>query len=150
MAKHRYTLTPDRRGALWDTLLYLPVVILLGGYSLILWYQGNQAFAYLLMFLASFIAFIGGNRIFAGRLMLLPASPVALNVSKQHVTVELRNQQQVSLVKEVRFFSDYAGKSFGLSGVDMSGKKRQYVFHRGQFGGDTVYNDAVAGLRVYK
>lgn len=150
MAKSRYTLTPDRRGAAWDALLYLPVVILLGAYSLVLWYQNNQTFSYLLMFLACFIGFIGFNRIFAGRLMLLPGSATALSVSKQHVAVELRNKEQVSLVKEVRFFSDYAGKSFGLTGIDMSGKKRQYVFHRGQFESGTVYDDALASLRVYK
>jgi len=56
----------------------------------------------------------------------------------------------VSLAKEVRFFSDYAGKSFGLTGVDMSGKKRQYVFHRGQFESQAIYDDALASLRVYK
>ncbi len=150
MAKSDYKLTPDRRGAAWDSLLYLPVVILLGAYSLVLWHQNNQAFAYLLMFLASFMAFIGANRILSGRLMLLPSAPVALSVSKQHVSVRLRNNDQVALVKEVRFFSDYAGKSFGLTGIDMSGKKRQYVFHRGQFESQAVYDDALASLRVYK
>ncbi len=150
MANSDYRLTPDRRGAAWDALLYLPVVILLGAYSLVLWYQNNQVFAYLLMFLASFMAFIGGNRILSGRLMLLPSAPVALSVSKQHVTVKLRNDEQVALAKEVRFFSDYAGKSFGLTGVDMSGKKRQYVFHRGQFASLAVYEDALVSLRIYK
>ncbi len=150
MAKNRYVLTPDKRGAAWDSLLYLPVVVLLGWYSLVLWYQNNQVFSYLLMFLASFIAFIGFNRIFAGRLMLLPSSATTLSVSKQHVAVELKNSQQISLVKDVRFFSDYAGKSFGLTGLDMSGKKRQYVFHRGQFESDAVYDDALASLRIYK
>ena len=115
-----------------------------------LWYQNNQTFAYLLMFLASFMAFSGANRILSGRLMLLPSAPVALSVSKQHVSVRLRNNDQVALVKEVRFFSDYAGKSFGLTGVDMSGKKRQYVFHRGQFESQAVYDDAMTSLRVYK
>lgn len=150
MAKSEYNLAPDRRGAAWDALLYLPVVILLGAYALVLWYQNNQAFAYLLMFLACFMGFIGGNRILSGRLMLLPSAPVALSVSKQHVTVRLRNNDRVSLVKEVRFFSDYAGKSFGLTGLDMSGKKRQYVFHRGQFESPTIYEDAMSSLRVYK
>ena len=150
MAKSDYRLAPDRRGAAWDSLLYLPVGILLCAYSLVLWYQNNQTFAYLLMFLASFMAFIGANRILSGRLMLLPSAPVALSVSKQHVSVRLRNNDQVALVKEVRFFSDYAGKSFGLTGVDMSGKKRQYVFHRGQFESQAVYDDAMTSLRVYK
>lgn len=150
MAKSDYKLTPDSRGAAWDALLYLPVVVLLGAYSLVLWYQNNQMFAYLLMFLACFMGFIGGNRILSGRLMLLPSAPIALSVSKQHVTIGLRNNEQVSLAKEVRFFSDYAGKSFGLTGVDMSGKKRQYVFHRGQFESQAIYDDALASLRVYK
>ncbi len=150
MAKNRYALTPDKRGAAWDALLYLPVVVLLGWYSLVLWYQNNQMFAYLLMFLASFIAMIGFNRIVGGRLMLLPSSAKALSVTKQHVALELKKDEHIALVKEVRFFSDYAGKSFGLTGLDMSGKKRQYVFHRGQFESDTVYDDAMAALRVYK
>jgi len=150
VAKQDYNLAPDRRGAAWDALLYLPVVILLGAYALVLWYQGNQPLSYLLMFLACFMGFIGANRILSGRLMLLPSAPVALSVSKQHVTLRLRSNDHVSLVKEVRFFSDYAGKSFGLTGLDMSGKKRQYVFHRGQFESTAVYDDAMASLRIYK
>jgi hypothetical protein len=36
-------------------------------------------------------------------------------------------------MKDIRFFADQAGKSFGLTGLDAMGSKRQYVFHRKQF-----------------
>ena len=135
---------------LWDLLLYVPTVIALISISFNLWYGGNKSFAYLLSFLASFFFIVGLNRILTTRLMLLPTSPVALATTRQQLTVELRDGGRVDLAKEVRFYPDYAGKSFGLSGMDISGKRRQYVFHRGQFADEAVFKELCASLNIYK
>ena len=135
---------------LWDLLLYVPTVIALISISVNLWYGGNKSFAYLLSFLASFFFIVGLNRILTTRLMLLPTSPVALATTRQQLTVELRDGGRVDLAKEVRFYPDYAGKSFGLSGMDISGKRRQYVFHRGQFADEAVFKELCASLNIYK
>ncbi len=134
MAKaDNYLLASDNRGATWDALLYVPVVLLLAGYAAKTWYSGDQTMAYVLVFLASFIFLIGANRILGTRLMLLPSSPRALELAKKSVAVTVKGGRRIELVKELRYFPDYAGKSFGLVGMDLSGKKRQFVFHRGQF-----------------
>lgn len=151
MAKaESYHLAPDRRGAMWDALLYIPVVILLASYAAKTWYSGDQTFAYILVFLASFIFLIGANRILGTRLMLLPASPRALELGKKSVAVTLKGGERVELVKDLRYFPDYAGKSFGLVGMDLAGKKRQYVFHRGQFAQPAGFQDLRSHLSVYK
>ena len=79
------------------------------------------------------------------RLILLPKSPVSLNVSKQGVHLKLRNGDLVDLVKNVRYFTDYAGKSFGLTGMDAAGGQRKYVFHKGQFSGQAEFKK-IGGL----
>ena len=135
---------------IWDLLLYVPTVIALISIAVNLWYGGNKSFAYLLSFLASFFFIVGLNRILTTRLMLLPTSPVALATTRQQLTVELRDGGRVDLAKEVRFYPDYAGKSFGLSGMDISGKRRQYVFHRGQFADEAVFKELCASLNIYK
>ncbi len=146
-----FTLQPDRRGVLWDVALYVPTVFFLGLIALKFWYSPDkQTWSYLLVFLATFFAIAGANRIFGSRLMMLPNSPLSLDVSKQGVKLQLRNGQTVDLVKELRFFSDYAGKSFGLSGMDLSGKRRQYVFHKSQFGQETTFRDAKSLLSVFR
>lgn len=151
MAKvSEYSLVQDRKGMIWDLLLYVPTVVALILISFKLWYDGNKAFAYLLCFLASFFFIVGLNRILTTRLMLLPSSPVALATTKQQLTVMLRDGGRVDLAKEVRFYPDYAGKSFGLSGMDVSGKRRQYVFHRGQFADEAVFKELCSSLNVYK
>ena len=151
MAKDsRYSLVQDRKGVLWDLLLYVPTVIALVSIAFNLWYGGNKAFAYLLCFLASFFFIVGLNRILTTRLMLLPSSPVALTTNRQQLTVLLRNGGRVDLAKQVRFYPDYAGKSFGLSGMDVSGKRRQYVFHRGQFADEAVFKELCSSLNIYK
>jgi len=71
-------------------------------------------------------------------------------VGKQQVTLILKSGQRIDLVKNVRYFADYAGKSFGLSGMDLNGKKRQFVLYRGQFASDCHFNDLRGLLSVYK
>ena len=146
--KIHYELVPDKRGLVWDLLLYIPTVTALALISVNLWYSPNQTWAYLLVFLASFFFVAGLNRVL-GRMLLLPTAPVALSVEKNGVQLTLRNGSQVDLVKDVRFFSDYAGKSFGLTGMDLSGKKRQFVFHRGQFPDESAYKATSDSLRVF-
>jgi hypothetical protein len=151
MAKmENYRLAPDKRGAMWDTLLYLPVVLLLASYAAKTWFGGDQTLAYILVFLASFMFLIGANRILGTRLMLLPASPRALELAKKSVAVVVKGGERVELVKDLRYYPDYAGKSFGLVGMDLAGKKRQFVFHRGQFEQENDFKDLRSHLAVYK
>jgi len=135
---------------LWDSLLYIPTVIALFSIGLKLWFSPNQSWAYVLFFMASFFFLIGANRILSSRLMMLPSSPISLEAGKQQITLTLRSGNSVNLMKEVRFFPDYAGKSFGLSGIDVSGKRQQFVFHRGQFAHESEYTALCATLNVYK
>lgn len=140
----RYELTQDKKGMIWDILMYIPTVTGLGIGAFFFWYQPNHPLAYLLLFLSCFFFYQGVHRVM-GRLFLLPNSPIALDVSKRRVLLELRNGNKIELVKNVRYFSDYAGKSFGLTGMDSSGAKRQYVFHKGQFANHVDY-DKIGGL----
>lgn len=146
----RFTLIQDRKGLIWDLLLYVPTVVFLFLIGLKLWYSPDQVWSYVLFFMASFFFITVANRILATRLMLLPSAIVALEVARQQVTLTLRNGQRVDLVKNVRFYTDYAGKSFGLSGMDLLGKRRQFVLHRGQFSQQNQYNDLRALLNVYR
>lgn len=149
MAKEEhYTLIRDTKGILWDLLMYVPTVAGLGIGAFIFWYQPNHGLAYLLFFLACFFFYQGMHRVL-GRLVLLPAAPVALDVTKKRVLLSLRNGEKVELVKNVRYFTDSVGKSFGLSGMDASGAKRQYVFHRGQFTDESEYEKLGSVLRVF-
>ncbi len=151
MAKEAsYRLIQDKKGMLWDALLYIPTVIALFSIGLKLWFSPNQTWAYVLFFMASFFFLIGANRILSSRLMLLPSAPVALDVSQQQVSIELHSGERITLVKDVRYYPDYAGKSFGLSGMDVSGKRRQFVFHRGQFAAPSQFEDLRSLLSVYK
>lgn len=152
MAKgENYELLPDKRGATWDLVMYVPVVVILVSLALQLWYGGTyKNFAYILIFAASFIFFIGANRVLASRLIMLPGAPRSLELGKKSVAVVLNAGERVELVKELRYFPDYAGKSFGLTGVDLAGRKRQFVFHKGQFGGEAEFKDICSHLAVYK
>ena len=145
-----YRFIEDRKGAVWDAVLYIPTVAILLLIGFKLWYGNDSTWAYGLFFMASYITFLGSERIFSTRLLKFPSSPVALSIDKQQVTVELRSKGKVDLVKEVRFYSDYAGKSFGLTGTDVGGKKRKFVIHRGQFSDEQTFKDAVSYLKVYK
>lgn len=148
--QRRYMLVQDKAGLAWDLLLYVPTVVFLISIALKLWYTADKNWSYLLMFLGSFFFFVGANRILKSRLMILPSAPIALEVGKQRVRVELRNGDQVDLVKDVRFFADFAGKSMALTGTDLSGQKQQYVFHRGQFGDSSTFDDARSWLGIYR
>lgn len=149
-AKSRFELVKDKKGAAWDFALYVPTVIALISVATKLWYSDNQNFTYIIVFLTTFIALIGFNRIAKSRLMLIGSSPIAVDVGRNSVNIELRSGSRTELVKEVRFFSDFAGKSFGLTGIDLTGKKASFVFHKGQFESDSAFNDVKALLRVFK
>jgi hypothetical protein len=146
--KH-YRLVQDRRGVIWDALLYIPTVGALLLIALKLWYGPNHVWSYALVFLGSFFFIVGLNRVLS-RMMVLPSSPIAIEIEKQGVYLNLRNAQRVSLVKEVRYFPDYSGKSFGLSGVDLTGKRPQYVFHKGQYPTPATFDEIKALLNVYR
>ncbi len=128
------------RGVIWDAALYIPTVSILAFYGLTFWYSGKHLpWAYLLWFMACFFAVAGTTRILR-RLLVLAGAPMRLDVDrKRNVVVHLKGGQEVSLTRDVRYFKDYAGRSFGLSGMDRNGKKWQFVFHRGQFENESGY-----------
>jgi len=143
-----FELSQDRKGVTWDALMYVPTVLGLGTGAFIFWYDKNQGLAYLLFFLASFFFYQGVHRVL-GRMLVLPKSPVSLDVSKQRVLLVLRNGESVELIKNVRYFSDHAGKSFGLTGMDVMGAKRQYVFHKGQFADGASFAKVRDALKAF-
>ena len=143
-----FELVQDKKGITWDLLMYVPTVAGLGVGASIFWYGANQGLAYVLFFAACFFFYQGLHRVLQ-RLMILPGSAVALDITRQRVLVRHRNGESVELVKDVRYFSDYAGKSFGLTGMDMTGAKRQYVFHKGQFAAAGDFGKAGESLKVF-
>jgi hypothetical protein len=143
-----FELLQDRKGVTWDAMMYVPTVAGLGAGAFMFWYDNNQNLGYLLFFLACFFFYQGVHRVL-GRLLILPRSPVSLDVSRQGVSLVLRNGESVELIKNVRYFSDHAGKSFGLTGMDMMGAKRQYVFHKGQFADETAFGKVTDALKVF-
>jgi len=145
-----FNLVEDKKGVVWDLLLYVPTLIALLVLASKYWYSGDENITYLLIFLTTFIFLIAFNRICKTRLMLLPSSPVSFSVSKKGVVVTLKNGTSIELVKDVRFFTDMAGKSFGLSGIDLEGVKKQFVFHKGQFENDEQFDGSKARLRAFK
>jgi hypothetical protein len=145
-----YAFKQDRRGMTWDLLLYVPTVIALFSIAAKLWFTPNQSWSYLLVFLGSFFLLVGANRIVRTRLLLVPGSPVGLEVTKGRVCIRLRNGQSVDLVKDVRFYSEIGGKTFAITGMDLSGQKQQYVFHLGQFQDEAAYKSAKSYLEVYR
>ncbi len=132
-------LHPDRSGMWWDLLLYVPTVGFLLLWGLKLWYVGGDRLyvGYGLMFLGFFFLMVGGNRVMR-RLLLTSDSPQEIDVNKERIRMRLKGGDTVALCKDVRFFSDYAGKSFALTGIDNAGMKRQFVFHHKQFAPDEV------------
>jgi len=148
--KTKYDLVQDKRGAVWDLLLYVPTLAVLILIASQLWFSGNQGFTYLLVFMTSIIFFIAFNRIAKTRLMILPSAPVAFSVSKKGVNLTLKSGKSIDLVKDLRFFADLAGKSIGLTGVDLAGSKHQFVFHKGQFSDATDFDGSKAQLRMFK
>jgi hypothetical protein len=138
-ATRQFALRTDSKGALWDLLLYVPTVIALAFWSATTWFAGDHRLAYLLAFMASFFFLVGANRVLKTRLMLLPAAPVRIDVDAETVTVMQRNGAAVDLIKDQRVFGDLAGRSFGLTGLNRTGQRLQFVFHRGQFADDADF-----------
>ena len=143
----RFDLIQDRKGMVWDLLLYVPTVTALGGLSAYFWYADQPNYSYLLLFLSSFFFVAGTTRILNTRLMVWRTAPVAIEVANNMVSLVLRNGTRVDLLKDVKFYSEFSGRTFGLSGMDGSGRRLQYVFHRGQFPDDKNYQQAVKALR---
>ena len=143
----KFDLVPDRQGMLWDLLLYIPTVIALGSISISLWYDDDHNTSYLFFFLTCFFFIAGFNRVLKTRLMLLPTSPVSMTVSKQTWDLVQKNGTKISLMKNLKYFSDYAGKSFGISGMDGAGKQLQFVFHKGQFASVEKFASAQDALK---
>lgn len=133
MSDTRFSLVQDRKGMMWDLLLYVPTVIALLSMVAKFWYGGDVSLAYLFSFLASFFFIAGANRILKTRLMLLPTAPIAIEIAEQVTRVIMRNGENVELVKDIRLFADYSGRSFGLAGLDKLDQRLQFVFHKGQF-----------------
>ena len=133
MSDTRFNLVQDRKGMMWDLLLYVPTVVALLSMVLKFWYGGDVSLAYLFSFLASFFFIAGANRILKTRLMLLPTAPIAIEIGKQVAQIIMRNGEKVELVKDLRLYADYSGRSFGLAGLNKSGQRLQFVFHKGQF-----------------
>ena len=148
-ATKQYRLVQDRRGVIWDALLYIPTVGALFLIALKLWFGTDRVWSYVLVFLGSFFFIVGLNRILS-RLMALPSSPIVVEVDKQGVYLNLRNKERITLIKDVRFFPDFAGKSFGLSGMDLAGKRYQYVFHKGQYPSPVEFDDIKSQLNIYR
>jgi len=145
----QFELVQDHKGMVWDLLLYIPTVIALASISASFWYGDDHNMGYLFFFLTCFFFIAGFNRVFKTRLMLLPSAPIRIKVGEQSLGLVLRNGIQVDLVKNLRYYADYAGKSFGISGLDGSGKQLQFVFHRGQFANPDLYGSAREILKRY-
>jgi hypothetical protein len=143
----RFDLVQDRKGMVWDLLLYIPTVAILASLAANFWYAGDQNLAYLLYFLTCFFFIVGFNRIFKTRLMLLPSAPVCLEVSGKNVGLVQRNGARIDLVTKLRYYSDFAGRSFGISGLNGAGKQLQFVFHKGQFATVSQYASVQEALK---
>ena len=140
----------DTRGLIWDLLLYIPTVSVLAFYGLTLWFgEKHMPLAYLLWFMACLFAIAGGKRVME-RLLMLPRTPVAIGVDKKRkANIFLKNGDTVALMRDLRYFKDYAGKSFGVSGLDKSGKPWQFVFYKGQFETEAAFAQVIRVLEVF-
>ncbi len=143
----RFDLIRDKKGMVWDLLLYVPTVAALLSMSAKFWFKDEVNLSYLLLFLGCYFLFAGANRILKTRLMVLPSAPTAIEIDKEKVGFALRNGTRVEILKELRYYPDYSGRTFGLSGMDGTGKRLQFVFHKGQFADDKVYQAAQKALR---
>jgi hypothetical protein len=143
----RFDLIKDRKGMVWDLMLYVPTVTALAGLSAYFWYTDQPNYSYLLLFLSTFFFLAGATRVLSTRLMVWPTAPVAIEIAGNMVTLVLRNGKRLELLKDLRFYPEYSGRTFGLSGMDGSGKRLQFVFHKGQFPDDNAYQQAMKALR---
>lgn len=143
-------LHPDKSGVWWDLALYVPTVGVLILWGLKFWYVGGDQLwiGYALMFLGFFFLMVGGGRVLR-RLLIHPLAPVSMDINRERVRLQLKGGKSAALMKDIRFYADQAGKSFGLTGVDASGEKRQFVFHRKQFSEDD-YAAVIKALDRYK
>jgi hypothetical protein len=135
----RYTLCRDIQGMYWDALLYVPTVSALSIFALSTWYDNKTSVAYLLGFLACFFLFTGANRILTTRLMWLPSAPVAIETRSGAADLILKSGEIIRLQRDLKVYRDRSGRSFGLTGLCEQGKRRQFVFHRGQFRQDSDF-----------
>ena len=78
----QFELVQDRKGMVWDLLLYIPTVIALASISASFWYGDDHNMGYLFFFLTCFFFIAGFNRVFKTRLMLLPSAPICLKVGR--------------------------------------------------------------------
>jgi hypothetical protein len=138
----QFNLVVDRKGVVWDLLLYVPTVVALGSIATGFWYSDDQSMGYLFYFMTCFFLIAGVNRIFKTRLMLFPSAPISIGVDEQRMVLGQKNGEQVNLIKNIKYYSDYSGKSFGLSGLDGKGKQLQFVFHKGQFATSDEFDQA--------
>ncbi len=76
----RFDLVQDRKGMVWDLLLYIPTVVALASIAASFWYSDDHTMGYLFFFLTCFFFIAGFNRVFKTRLMLLPSAPICLKV----------------------------------------------------------------------
>lgn len=143
----RFDLMQDRKGMTWDLLLYVPTVVALLSLAAKFYFGDNINLSYVLLFAGSYFLIAGANRILKERLMLLPSAPVAIEIDKLKVGFALRNGKRAEILTELRYYPDYAGRSFGLAGRDSSGQRLQFVFHKGQFRDDNAYQAAQKALR---
>ncbi|MDQ6995518.1 MAG: hypothetical protein Q9M18_07980 [Mariprofundaceae bacterium] len=142
-------LNKDTSGVIWDLILYVPTVGFLLLIGLRYWYSNDSVLlGEGLMFLGFFFFMVAVNRI-SKRLLLMPSSPVGMDIQKEHIAMVLKNGEKRLLMRDIRYFSDKAGKSFGLTGTDERGSKQQYVFHKGQFSEDD-FNRVSKALAFYK
>lgn len=142
-------LVQDKKGAWWDVALYVPTVIFLLSIAGKMWYTSDRDWTYLLTFLATIFFLIGLNRILKVRMMILPGSPIAIDVNRDRIKLDLRSGATAELVKDVRYYPDFVGKSFAVSGVDLTGRRQQHVFGRGQFPSDQEFHDMRDVLRMF-
>ncbi len=143
----RFDLVQDRKGVVWDLLLYIPTVAALITIAGKFWFEGDANLAYLVVFLGSFFLIAGANRVLKTRLMLLPSAPIAIEVDKQVANFVLRSGARVELVKDLRYYPDYGGRSFGLTGMNPTGQRLQFVFHKGQFATERDFKSAQEAFR---
>jgi hypothetical protein len=135
----RYTLCRDYHGMFWDALLYVPTVSALAVFAASSWYDDKTPMAYLLGFLACFFLIAGANRILTTRLMWLPSAPVAIETRSNAAELILKSGEVIKLQRDLKLYRDRSGRSFGLTGVSEQGRRRQFVFHRGQFRQDSDF-----------
>jgi len=140
----------DKRGVIWDLVLYIPTVgfLLLWGLKMYFGSEDN-IIAYVLLSLGFFFLFVGFNRV-SKRMLWTPKSPVGLDVDSKRVLMQTQNGETMSLRKDVRFFRDTAGKTFAITGLDSRGEKQQLIFYRGQFPSTQAYDDMVRVLDRYR